>query len=282
MSDLRVFIANCLAGMEANGRIEFKLAGKACRLEEKLQITGNNLRELQGGLHHTCDLVVLDVAPDEVKSVLKAAEQFCWFMAFAGMSHVLLLGHNYPDGKFGGAQRSVSGVTRYFRPTIAIRHGPSVKKFIEQAFEGYRKVERKRQLNVAVNYLLLADEEHQPVECRLLMAVVLLENLKTTYAKSRGYTRSRGGYKTPTGAPIGFEKLLTEMFAAVGMNNGLKRVVQARNEVVHSGVLARPYSSQTKMYERIHDLAREYLLRLIGYRGTFNRYSHSGRATAKL
>jgi hypothetical protein len=66
-----------------------------------------------------------------------------------------------------------------------------------------------------------------------------------------------------------FEALLTSMFAGVGMTPSLRDVVQLRNEILHSGLSARPFPELVSMNGNVLGLIREYLLRVLGYTGRF-------------
>lgn len=59
------------------------------------------------------------------------------------------------------------------------------------------------------------------------------------------------------------------MLDEVGMTKELQGVVDLRNEIVHSGLSRMPHSELWKAYEEIHDLFREYLLRLLGFQGHY-------------
>lgn len=115
-----------------------------------------------------------------------------------------------------------------------------------------------------------------------------LENLKDTYARAAGIPYIKGFYRKPPSKPgniggqFGFEELLLEMLLSVGMRRGLKQVVTLRNEIIHSGLSRKPHARQLTMYERIQDLVREYIFRLLGYHGEFFLYASQGYATKKV
>lgn len=104
---------------------------------------------------------------------------------------------------------------------------------------------------------------------------IVLEQLKHSYAVSNRYVFLGGFFHTPgTVTPSrrsrqGFQALLGAMFTAVGMNPVLNPVVDLRNEILHSGLSARPFAELMRMEGEILRLVREYLLRLLGYTGEF-------------
>jgi hypothetical protein len=62
----------------------------------------------------------------------------------------------------------------------------------------------------------------------------------------------------------------------------LKRIVKLRNEIIHSGLSQRSHPQGWVMYEKIHDLLREYILRLLGFHGTYLVYSSASNAQAAV
>ena len=66
------------------------------------------------------------------------------------------------------------------------------------------------------------------------------------------------------------------------MRKGLKQIVSLRNEIIHSGLSRKSHSRQMIMFERIQDLVREYIFRLLGYRGEFFTYASQGMAIRKI
>lgn len=53
------------------------------------------------------------------------------------------------------------------------------------------------------------------------------------------------------------------------MKRGLKRIIKLRNEIIHSGLSRLSFSSKISLYNRGHDIIREYLLRLLNYQGRY-------------
>lgn len=133
--------------------------------------------------------------------------------------------------------------------------------------------------------LFTCTRPNQPTECRLIFAFVLLENLKESFARSRSIPYVKGFFRVSIAAKARaykFEELLDLMLKDVGMRRGLKRIVKIRNEIVHSGLYLRPHSKRWAAYERIHDLLREYVLRLLGYHGDYLTYTSASNSSAKL
>lgn len=71
---------------------------------------------------------------------------------------------------------------------------------------------------------------------------------------------------------LSFEDLLRDMMKGVGMRRGVRRIIDLRNDLIHSSTSALPVKSQWLRYETAMRLSQEYLLRLLGYRGYYRAY----------
>ncbi len=156
---------------------------------------------------------------------------------------------------------------------IDIDDGAHVRHFLEQTFPRFRRLRDKRRIIACIDTLLHAEAGIAPVELRMLAAYLTLEMLKETWARRKGIKYSKGSFwrTGPRGKPMryGFEELLRDMCAEVGMRPSLKRLVQYRNALVHSGGLRLANRTKDRAYGAAQQLAREYLLRLLGYRGPY-------------
>ena len=112
---------------------------------------------------------------------------------------------------------------------------------------------------------------------------VALENLKGTYAKSKGIPYHGGYFRKADGqqclnlsrAPkYSFEELLELMFKEKGIKKGLKRIITLRNDIIHSAISKRPFNSQLKTYEACHEIIRKYILRLLEFNGSYQSYEN--------
>jgi hypothetical protein len=212
----------------------------------------------------------------DVPKTLKAIDRICWLLSFACLSRVVCFRHEYPDGSGLGTTHSVFGVADFFRPTFEIRDGSVIRSFIEQTYPTYCKLEKSRKLNVVIDYLLQAERLQQPTECKLILAFVLLENLKDSFARKNGIPYRNGAFRKdnkPKSAKYKFEELLELMFLELRMRRGFKRVVKLRNQIIHSGLTNKSHNQNWSMYEKIHDLLREYILRLLNFKGRYRTYA---------
>lgn len=287
---LRAYLTNCLVGGQTVTRngdrtirdtIAFECGGRTFVLKQRAEVI-HKPSDFAGTCSVTSELLVPDVKPNEVISALKAVDRICWLLSLAGLSKVVPLGHDYPDGSANQVRRNVVGVAQFFRPTIDIRRGSVVKSFLEQTYPTYVRLEKVRQLSVVVDYLVQAERPDQPTECKLIFGFVLLENLKHSFARSVPLHYEKGAFRKGThakAAKYGFEELLHLMLKEVKMRRGLKRLVKLRNDIVHSGLSGNTHSQNFRMYELLHDLLREYLLRLLSYQGEYLTYASAGSAT---
>lgn len=294
MPDLRALVANCLIGGE---KISDLGEGSLIRNTVTLTCGGREIFVIQhektikkpvshftGKFAETTQILVPNVEESAVPEVLACIDRICWLLSFACQSKVLCYGYDYPsEGR--GIRKSVVGTARYFRPVLEIRDGAVIREFIEQTYPAYAHLEKSRTLNVAIDYLLQAERESLPTECRLTFAFVLLENLKHTYALSEGIPFVKGFFRTGTSSnadTISFKAMLTRMFNAVGMKPNLDQVVSLRNSIVHSGVSGLSHHANWIAYEQIQEFVREYLLRLLGFKGSYVMYSNVNGASAVI
>mgnify|MGYP005806217289 CR=1 FL=1 len=294
MADLRAYVANCLVGGHTFTRerqhvtrdtIELVCDGKTLVLKQRPDVASGRFQALKGTFADTTQILVSDVAGSEVTKTLDIVYRVCWLLSLAGLSRVVCYGYDYPDRSGNSSRHTAFGTAEFFRPTLEIRDGRLIKAFIEQTYPTFKRLERSRKLNVVIDYLLQAERPSQPTECKLLFAFVLLENLKDTFARSKGIPYQKGFFRKsvgPRSRKYSFEELLQLMFADVRMRRGLKRIVRLRNDIVHSGLTRRPHAKNWAMYERIHDIVREYLLRVLGYRGEYLVYSRGSNAVAMV
>lgn len=294
MSDLKAYIANCLVGgdtisrnggVTARDTIEFDCSGHRLVLWQRPEVISKGPEKFKGRFCETSEIIVRNVQQDAVPDALATIDRVCWLLSFAGLSKTMRYGYDYPDGNPTQHRETVAGVADFFRPTIEIRDGKAVKSFIEQTYGNYVRLETSRKLNVVIDYMLQAERKGLPTECKLIFAFVLFENLKDTFGRSKSIPFVDGFFRvaaTPKSKTISFKKMLIMMLDEVGMTKELQGVVDLRNEIVHSGLSRMPHSELWKAYEEIHDLFREYLLRLLGFQGHYLLYTGAGSVSASI
>jgi hypothetical protein len=267
--------------------LNLSCGGFQIKLIQREQVVLGKIHDLVGSFVETTRAEVQGVSPTKKDRALKVLDNICWLLSFATQSSVVQYSYEYPSGSGASHSRSVIGMANHFRPVIEIRDGAETEKFIEACYEQYALLECSRKLNVVFDYLVQAEKPGQPTELRLLIAFVVLENLKDTYARSldiqyiNGYFK-KGENPTRQSPSYSFNELLTQMFNAVGMRRGLKRVIKLRNEIIHSGVTRKPHSWQWSKYEQLQFLIREYVLRLLQFRGNYYTFRERGDERVEL
>ena len=192
-------------------------------------------------------------------------------LSFATMSQVRAFAFYHGDKAW---RHSVVGQTILWRPTLNISKGTDIRTYMESTWKNFRMQKKSRQLIVLIEYLVSSEVPRQPLEVKLLQGFVALEHLKATWARSHGYPFFKGRFREMnSGESLSFEALLSRALKEVGMRPGLKRIIALRNEIIHQGLSNRKPDSLFATYERVHDIIREYLLRLLGYSGSYHPYS---------
>lgn len=219
----------------------------------------NRLTEVSGRTVHTTTITFARLSPRRRARAESVAVDVCWLLAFATMSPVRPFRF-----AFGNTSRGLTTTQRAqsFIPTIALATELQVRDFLLATWTQYRRLARSRKLRRVIDYLVISEHPDQPIEVRTLLLLTALESLKSTHSPGR-----RGD----------FERRVRTMLLQVGLRPGLKLLVKLRNRLIHEGLAGVPYSSLSSHQARLHDLLREYLLRLLGYQGCFLLYSQSGR-----
>lgn len=296
MADLRAQLMNylgCGHEMTRYGKksirdtLVFECEGLPIKIVQREEIITNPRSVPSGQLIITSKAIIPNVLREDVSSSLEILDRVCWLLSFAGLSMVGRAGYEYPDGSGNIFSHAVIGEANYFRPTIEISDGEEVIGFIHDCYEKYKALEDKRKLRAVIHYLIEAERRRQPLEIKLIIAFTILESLKDTFARDERIPYIKGFFKkVPRPAKgsdrYGFEELLSMMLRKAGMRKGLRRIVALRNEIIHSGISRKSYSWKNGMYDYMHDIIREYLLRIMEYRGNYLVYSSGSNEQRKL
>jgi len=285
MSDYLAYLANCpLRGIEftdvtKDGKpwrfrnlTRLNVAGFGLELHLRTDLPAN-LFDLVGQCIHTTNLFVRNVGPGDVPRLRKVIGYACELLSFATESRVLPYGFEYPLGSFGGKTAMVGTVQGLRPPFWQPEH---VKGFVELCFDNYVKLRDPRKLHVVIDYIHHSIMSGLASEAHLAIACIAFENFRFNWALIAGYPfldgffREKGATAAKPGSVVGIARHLTEMFAEVGMNSDPKRIVDTRNEVIHTGLFGNVHNNTT--YEFMETALREYFLRVVGYKGEFLPY----------
>ena len=267
MSNLRAYVMNSKVQGESFSE---EVDGKVVRDTSVFTCEGQRF-VLQTKPEQRAEILVENVGPQQVTATMEAIERICWLLAFATQSQVACYGHNYPDCTPHKLLNSIHRPGQEADHVINPADGAAIRKFVDQTYPQFKALESARSLKVVIDYMLQAARPGLPMECKLVFLSVLLENLKHTYGTHLQYAIKGGKFVDPvTKARLGFQDMMNLMFSAVGMAPGLQPRVDLRNEVLHTGVASLTHAQQKLQYDAATDLIREYLLRLLGFKGNFD------------
>ena len=267
MSNLRAYVMNSKVQGESFSE---EVDGKVVRDTSVFTCEGQRF-VLQTKPEQRAEILVENVGPQQVTATMEAIERICWLLAFATQSQVACYGHNYPDCTPHKLLNSIHRPGQEADHVINPAGGAAIRKFVDQTYPQFKALESARSLKVVIDYMLQAARPGLPMECKLVFLSVLLENLKHTYGTHLQYAIKGGKFVDPvTKARLGFQDMMNLMFSAVGMAPGLQPLVDLRNEVLHTGVASLTHAQQKLQYDAATDLIREYLLRLLGFKGNFD------------
>ena len=293
-ADLKGFLANCFVHGDSGGvrsgnhwvpgTIDLSLGGRDLSIVQEPEALMIGPSKYNGFFVETTTVYVREVTEEERGEVRELLERLSYLLSFAGCSQVACYGWEHPgDPPIRGEYWATVARARFSKPTLAIRQGQVVRGYLKSVWPEYVRVEAKRDLRRTIDLFVIAETHSLPMELALATMFILLENLKSTYAREQGYAFKGGRWEKPSGDRPGFRALLEEMLAAEGMvSPHLGTVVKLRNEIIHSGVSEMDFEEQDEIYGQCQDIAREYLLRSWGYSGEFQLYGGRGMSTKRI
>jgi len=262
-------------------KISFDLGG--FKNELVCNVHESDLAALSGRNQTTCMLYCIGSGIDEAKL---HARSIARLLSFALGSHCYVSSFRTDESNVPAIPQPARGCVIQRNPVIDYKnYDKALKSFLAQTYEKYQQFRELRSLDVVIELFNLAENE-QPMELQLATVFILLENLKATYAKEKGYIRFKAYYYRRNDKRkkhgLVFKKVLENMFKDVGMTRDedtLKDIVDLRNDIIHTAMSELPFATQRKRYVSCRNLIAEYLLRLLGYRGRFNLYDGRGIST---
>ncbi|SDE76432.1 hypothetical protein SAMN05192589_1335 [Paracidovorax valerianellae] len=291
-NDLKVSIANCLIGgeeitmtgnMGIKDVININVDGKKIQLRQHADVINGEKPERKNAPYTSTEAIIQEVDESGVEAAELLIQRICWMLSFACTCRVIPYAYEYPADSGKKRVNSITTPARFFRPTFELTEGKNIRQFIEQCFPNYKQLEKSRKLRSVIDYLSQAEVKGQLMEVRSILSFITLENLKHSYANSKGYAfvgnyfRKTTGKATKKTPKYFFSDLATEMLNEVGMPAPASNIYSLRNELIHSGLSSLTFHEQLERYEDVHDLIREYLLRLLGYKGAYTPYAFNRR-----
>lgn len=255
-------------------KIPLTVAGLNIVIIQNPKFININRTELRGQFVKSTKLIVKNVDETNLEPVLTIVENISNLLSFATSSEVFFYSWSIDETR-KSFQRS--GIARYcsFGAPFCCDDTSSIKMLIESCYDSYSQIHQPRALNVVINMLNAPEANYLQLELKLATMFILLENLKSTYAQTKGY-RFKGSYKTVDNNSYSFESLLLEMFSVVKMDVNLKKIKSLRNEIIHSGLSKISNTEMSDIYADCRDIVTEYFLRLIGFKGDFSPCASRG------
>jgi hypothetical protein len=235
---------------------------------------------------------------DEITSYEQGEEltvDLCFLLSFGLQSQIVPY-----EFKYETRGRTISALATYnsWRPVFDPNDDKAIRSFMEGSWDGYLAKRDGRAIRSTIDLINYSTLPSLPIELELANAVICLESIKSYFAICEGYnhnvSESNGsfyiGKRTAT-----FEELLTLSLHDVGMTMPTlwDDIKNFRNALVHRGFIratdgiastvfgisneAELYDRMFKVLDAIHDVLREYVLRLIGYKGRYLTYSSASR-----
>lgn len=293
-ADLTGFLANCFVRGDSGGvkaglhwvpnTIDLRLGERDLSIVQRPEALIVGPSKYNGYFVETSTVVVRGVRAEERDEVRELLEKLSYLLSFAGCSQVACYGWDHPEEPpIRNMHWATVARARFTKPTLAIRQPGAVRGYLESVWPEYVRVEETKDLRRSIEIFTIAETHSLPMELKLATIFILLENLKSTYARRRGYRFRGGRWEKPNGDRAGFRDLLEEMLADEGMSSPhLGAVVRLRNDIIHSGVSELSFDEQDEIYGHCQDIAREYLLRSWGYTGEFQLYGGRGMTTKRI
>lgn len=272
---LGIEVTDTESGGWVRNKISLNIKGLCVEIYQDPEIIKAKKSELKGQFIESTKLIVKDINENDIENVVEIVKKISNILSFAVCSEVRFYGWHIKE-TYRSHMWNVRARYCWSRPPFCCVEATHIKILIETCFESYSEIHEKRSMPVVIDLLNIPEVDNLPIELKLATLFILLENLKSTYAKSKNYKYKDGNYWTVDNKKYSFQILLTEMFNEVGIDFNLKEIKSLRNEIIHSGLSQLSYEQLLSSYAICRDIVTEYILRLIGYKGKFSPYEGRG------
>jgi hypothetical protein len=220
------------------------------------------------------------------------AEDLCALISFA--RHTRVAPYEF---KFGNRKRGhgISAGCNAWRPPLGSGVG-KLTDFLAQTWPAYRKLKQPRALAHLFHLLTMSDAEGTVLETKVTISVQCLESIKSYFALTEGARfnireTAEGKFVDAKGNDVSYRKLLTYTLQDVGMPlpKTFDRIAKLRNALIHRGFIRETdavtrhtfgtltsgamHTAIFETMEHVQDMVREFVLRLLNYKGPFLLYS---------
>jgi hypothetical protein len=256
-----------------------------------LNLHGSDVR----GRQIASSIITVTKAPS-FEDGIALIEDLCWLLSFATQSSVAA--YEFSMGK-RKTFRPVSGVFNRWRPPFGSGVG-KLSDFITQTWPNYRRFSGLRPISAFIHMIDASDISDGVLESKITASMQCLESIKSYFALTEGpqfgiREDKSGRFVDARGRESNFETLLTLTLQEVGMSlpPSFDKIKKLRNALIHRGFIRETdnvtryifgqlsggamHNAMFEVMEEVQDVLREYLLRLLGYRGQYWAYSNSGR-----
>lgn len=221
----------------------------------------------------------------------------CWLLSFATHSHVVP--YNFRFGDTSSRIAVLMGPNCWRPPFLAQGNGEIVS-FVTQVWSSYRAFKEMRSLNPLFHMIVYSDSPGTVLETQITTCIQCIESIKSYFALAEGVRfgiteKPNGQFVGRNGKSITFGELLGLTLKDVGMDmpETFPVITKLRNAIIHRGFI-REHDNVTKyifssleigtmhdamfaVMEQMQDLLREFILRLLGYKGDYWVYSQASR-----
>jgi hypothetical protein len=306
-----VFTAK-LANLVGSGEVTSKRAGGWMRDKFRLTLEGHSvtikqrksvLKERRSGVRGRF-IESSTVRISKIQSFEEGVEfvqDVCSLLSFATQSEIVPYEFNFEKRKLA---RSVLGRCNGWRPPFGSGIGV-VSDFVTQAWLHYRRYKDMRAIRQLIHMLVVSDMSGTLLETQISLSLVSLESAKAYFALSEGARfkiteAPNGSFRKANGKNATFEYLMKLMLQDVGMPlpSRFQRIKDLRNALIHRGFIretdniarhifgplppGRMHTAMFGVMENTQDILREYVLRLLAYKGDYWTYSHEGSVHKKI
>lgn len=253
LSNLAINGTDCTYYPDGSGWVRNKIPLDLSGYEMELIVPGDRIKD------GVAKLNVKNVPEENIENFKSIVYCLADLLSFSTTAQVRFYWIEYGNSGMGMGELGSPAKSKIFDTPLCI------KDFVETCWNTYIELREKRELKVVIEMLVSIDLVNLAVESKLAIVFILLENLKHTYAKAKGYSNTKK-------KKLEFKGLLEEMFNEYGINDDLTNVVKLRNDIIHQGLSDIPFEEQWNILLYCRELIIEYFIRLVGCAGMFDSF----------
>lgn len=174
-------------------KICLSLVGLSIEIIQEPEYINAKKSDFRGQFVESTKLIVKNIDEKDIDSIVEIVHKISVLLSFATSSEVRFYGWNIE-----GTNRSHFWTTRgkyyCFRAPFCCVDTSHIKHLLESCFDTYLIVYEQRALNVVVDMFNTPEVNNLQLELKLATLFILLENLKSSYAKYKGYKYKNGFY----------------------------------------------------------------------------------------